>query len=116
MDLLTTSVTNGEFDGQPYTLVDLSGEADLSTSDMLRGLLEAQIARKPDKLIIDLAALRFMDSAALHVILIASRALADQGGTLALATPTRVVAAMLRLTQAARMVPVYESLQEALAD
>jgi anti-anti-sigma factor len=115
MDLLTTTVTNGESGGQPHTLVGLAGEADATTSDMLRDLLEAQIARKPGKLIIDLAALRFMDSAALHVILTASRSLVGQGGTLALASPTRVVAAMLRLSQAARMVPVYESLQEALA-
>jgi anti-anti-sigma factor len=115
MDLLTTAVTNQESGGQPYTLVDLTGEADGTTTDMLRDLLEAQITRKPGMLIIDLAGLRFMDSAALHVILTASRSLAGQGGTLALVSPTRVVAAVLRLTQAARMVPVYESLQEALA-
>jgi anti-anti-sigma factor len=115
MDLLTATVTNGESGGRPYTLVDLTGEADVTTSDRLRDLLEAQIAGKPGKLIIDLTALRFMDSAALHVILIASRSLAGQGGTLALAGPTRVVAAMLRLSQAARMVPVYDSLHEAMA-
>jgi anti-sigma B factor antagonist len=115
MDLLTAAVTNRESGGQPYTLVDLTGEADGTTTDMLRDLLEAQIARKPGMLIIDLAGLRFMDSAALHVILTASRSLAGQGGTLALVSPARVVAAVLRLTQAARMVPVYESLPEALA-
>jgi anti-sigma B factor antagonist len=116
MDLLSTTVTHGESSGQPYTLVELAGEADVTTSDMLRDLLEAQIARKPGFLIIDLAALRFMDSTALHVILTASRSLAGQGGTLALASPTRVVAAVLRLSQAARMVPVYESLEEALTN
>ncbi len=114
MDLLSTTVLHRESGGQPYTLVELTGEADITTNDMLRDLLEAQIARKPGFLIIDLAALRFMDSTALHVILTASRSLAGQGGTLALASPTRVVAATLRLSQAARMVPVYESLQEAL--
>jgi anti-sigma B factor antagonist len=82
---------------------------------MLRDVLDAQIARKPRKLIIDLAALRFMDSAALHVLLTASRSLAGQGGTLALASPTRVVAVVLRLSQAARIVPVYENVQEAVA-
>jgi anti-anti-sigma factor len=82
---------------------------------MLRDVLDAQIARKPRKLIIDLAALRFMDSAALYVLLTASRSLAGQGGTLALASPTRVVAAVLRLSQAARIVPVYENAQEAVA-
>jgi anti-anti-sigma factor len=115
MDLLTAAVTDRESGGQPYTLVDLTGEADGTTTDMLRDLLEAQIARKPGMLIIDLAGLRFMDSAALHVILTAGRSLAGQGGTLALVSPARVVAAVLRLTQAARMVPVYESLPEALA-
>jgi anti-sigma B factor antagonist len=114
MDLLSTTVIHRESGGRPYTLVELAGEADVTTSDMLRDLLEAQIARKPGFLIIDLAALRFMDSTALHVILTASRSLAGQGGTLALASPTRVVAALLRLSHAARMVPVYESLQEAL--
>jgi hypothetical protein len=42
--------------------------------------------------------------------------MADQGGTLVLASPTRVVAAVLRLSQAARMVPVYETLQDALTN
>jgi anti-sigma B factor antagonist len=115
MDLLTTTVTSQESGGRRYILVALAGEAEVTTSDMLRDLLKAQIARKPGRLIIDLAALRFMDSTALHVILTASRSLADQGGTLALASPTKVVAALLRLSQAARMVPVHESLQEALA-
>jgi anti-anti-sigma factor len=60
--------------------------------------------------------MRYMDSTALHVILTAGRSLAGQGGTLALASSTRVVAAVLRLSQAARIVPVCESLQEPLAD
>ena len=109
-------VIDRESDGQPYTLVELAGEADVTVSDMLRDLLEAQIARKPGLLVIDLTALRFMDSTALHVILTASRSLAGQGGTLVLASPTRVVAAVLRLSQAARMVPVYETLQDALTN
>lgn len=87
MDLLTTNVTRQESGGRPYTLVELTGEADVTTSEMLRDLLAAQIAREPGKLIIDLAALRFMDSAALRVILTASRSLAGRGGTLALAAP-----------------------------
>jgi len=99
MDLLSTTVLHRESGGQPYTLVELTGEADITTNDMLRDLLEAQIARKPGFLIIDLAALRFMDSTALHVILTAGRSLAGQGGTLALASPTRVVAATLRLSR-----------------
>jgi anti-sigma B factor antagonist len=116
MDLLSTTVIDGESGGEPYTLVELAGEADVTVSDMLRDLLEAQIARNPGLLVIDLTALRFMDSTALHVILTASRSLAGQGGILALASPTRVVAAVLRLSQAARMVPVYESLQDALTN
>ena len=64
VDLLTTSVTTVESDGEPYTLVELAGEADVTNSDALREALEAEVAKQPGTLIIDLSGLRFMDSSA----------------------------------------------------
>ena len=55
------------------------------------------------RLIIDLSALRFMDSSALHVILAAGKTLAARGGAMALADPKRPVSTVLRLTQADRV-------------
>jgi anti-sigma B factor antagonist len=95
--------------------VELAGEADVTNSDSLRGVLDAEVATHPHTMIIDLAGLRFMDSSALHVILRASRVLDRQGGVLALARPREPVAKMLRLTAADQLIPVYSSVQEATA-
>ncbi|WP_300611997.1 STAS domain-containing protein [Trebonia sp.] len=115
MDLLTTSVATVESDRGQYTLVELAGEADVTNCDALREVLEAEVARQPRTLIIDLSGLRFMDSSALHVILRANRAMGRQGGVLALASPREPVAKMLRLTAADQLVPVYPTVSAATA-
>jgi len=115
VDLLTTSVATVESDSEPYTLVELTGEADVTNSDALRDVLDAEAAKQPRTMIIDLSGLRFMDSSALHVILRANRVLDRQGGVLALASPREPVAKMLRLTAADQLIPVYPSVREATA-
>lgn len=115
MDLLRTSVAAIESDSEPYTLVELAGEADVTNSDALREVLDTEVAKQPRMVIIDLSGLRFMDSSALHVILRANRALDRQGGVLALASPREPVAKMLRLTAADQLIPVYASVSEATA-
>ena len=115
VDLLTTSVAAVESESEPYTLVELVGEADVTNSDALRDVLDAEVAKEPRTLIIDLSGLRFMDSSALHVILRANRAMDRLGGVLALAGPREAVAKMLRLTAADQLVPVYPSVTEASA-
>lgn len=115
MDLLTASVATAESDSEPYTLVVLDGEADVTNCNALREVLEAEVAKQPRTLIIDLSALRFMDSSALHVILRANRAMDRQGGVLALANPREPVAKILQLTAADQLLPVYASVNEATA-
>ena len=115
MDLLRTSVATIESDSEPYTLVELAGEADVTNSDALREMLDTEVAKQPRMVIIDLSGLRFMDSSALHVILRANRVLDRQGGVLALASPREPVAKMLRLTAADQLIPVYASVSEATA-
>ena len=115
MDLLTTSVATVESGSEPYTLVELVGEADVTNSDALRDVLDAEVAKEPRTLIIDLSGLRFMDSSALHVILRANRAMDRQGGVVSLASPRDPVAKMLRLTAADQLIPVYPSVSEASA-
>ena len=115
VDLLTTSVATVESGSEPYTLVELVGEADVTNSDALREVLDAEVAKQPRTLIIDLSGLRFMDSSALHVILRANRAMDRQGCVLALASPREPVAKMLRLTAADQLVPVYQSVSDASA-
>jgi len=113
VDLLTTSVATVESEGEPYTLVELVGEADVTNSDALRDVLDAEVAKEPRTLIIDLSGLRFMDSSALHALLRVNRSLDRQGGVLALVSPQPAVAKILRLTTADRLIPVFGSVAEA---
>ena len=115
MDLLTVSVTARESAGEPYTLIAVTGEADITNRDDLRGVLDEEVTQQPATLILDLSGLRFMDSSALHVILHANRALDRQGGVMALVAPQEAVAKMLMLTTADRLIPVFGSVAEAAA-
>jgi anti-sigma B factor antagonist len=112
VDLLTATVTARESAGEPHTVLALSGEVDVTNSNQLRDLLDAEVAKLPRHLIIDLSGLRFMDSSGLHAILRANRALGHQGGVLSLLAPQEPVARMLRLTASDRLIPVYTSLKE----
>jgi anti-anti-sigma factor len=111
---LTTSVTVHDSGQVRYTLVELAGEADVTTSDTLHALLEAEGRKNPSLLIIDLSRLSFMDSATLQAILRAHRMLGNDGGVLALVSPHNSVARILEMTEADRIVPVYASVQEAV--
>jgi len=116
VDLLTTSVTMVESANDPYILVSLSGEADVTNSDALREVLDGEVAKQPRMLVIDLGELRFMDSSALHVLLRANRTMDRHGGLVVLARPQEPVARMLHLTAADQLIPVYGSVAEAIAD
>ena len=111
---LTASVTVHDSGSDPYTLVELAGEADVTGSEELHSLLTAQTRARPGLLIIEMSALRYMDSAALQAIVRANLALSRDGGRLALVSPHAAVARVLQMTEVDQMVPVYASLREAL--
>jgi anti-sigma B factor antagonist len=113
VDLLTVVVKAREAEGGPYTLVEIAGEADVTNSDELRRLLDDEVSRQPSTLILDLSGLRFMDSSALHALLLVNRAQERQGGVLALVSPQAAVAKILHLTTADRLIPVFGSVADA---
>lgn len=112
---LMASVTVHDGDPGPYTLVELKGEADVTGSEALRGLLETHTRARPALLVIDMSALRFMDSAALLAILRAHMALDKEGGRLVLVSPHDTVARVLEMTEVDRIVPIYASVAEAVS-
>lgn len=115
MDLLTLTVAARESEGQPYTLIAVSGEADVTNREDLRRTLDDELAGEPAMLILDLSGLTFMDSSALHVVLAANRALDRRGAMMALVAPSEAVARMLHLTTADRLIPVYGTVADAAA-
>jgi stage II sporulation protein AA (anti-sigma F factor antagonist) len=111
---LSVSVTVHDGQGGPFTVIKLVGEADVSNQAMSEAF-DAEVARKPRRLVADLSGLSFIDSSALSVIMRTHRALQRDGSTLALVNPSPSVARILQLVDIASMIPVYPTMEEATA-
>ena len=59
------------------TTVVLAGELDLMVVDELRETLERECERRPERLVVDLAAVEFIDSSVLHLFVSLHRRLRD---------------------------------------
>ncbi len=64
---------------QGTATVVISGELDIFTAPALEGLLRGVLARRPRRLVLDLAGVRFMDCCSARVLAAASRALPGTG-------------------------------------
>ena len=96
-------------DGGEGPVVTLTGEADTTTAAALREMLTAQLDKGARLVTVEASGLSFLDSASLRVLVLAARALHGRHGTLVLADPQPVVARMLEITGADRLLEVRES-------
>jgi anti-anti-sigma factor len=103
-NMSTLEITADAGAGGPVII--LSGEADVSTTGMLKDALDAQILDGTDRVTVDLSALEFADSAAISVLLKAHLVLEGRGGGLVLASPQPVVARSLSLLQVDQLLQV----------
>jgi anti-sigma B factor antagonist len=97
-------------DGPDGPVVVLSGEADTTTAAALRDMLTAHLAGGARLVTVDASGLSFLDSASLGVLIVVARALHGRHGTLVLASPQPMVARMLEITGADKLLDVQESL------
>ena len=95
--------------GADGPVVALSGEADLTTTELLREMLAAQLGTGARLVTVDASELSFLDSASLRVLVLAARALQARHGTLVFACPQPLVARLLEITGADRLLDVQES-------
>jgi anti-anti-sigma factor len=95
------------------TVVELTGELDLYNADEIRTALAAAIAAGPERLVIDLSQVDFIDSTALGV-LIEARSKLSRGG-LRLARPQLETRRALAVSGLDRHLPVHDTVDEALA-
>ena len=102
MDLLEIIVSTEE----SGPVLKLSGESDLTTAAQLRDALVTQISGGAQHLTVDLADLRFADSASIRELLEAHQVLNDRGGILELIRPQHAVAKSLRLLGLDRMLTI----------
>ena len=94
--------------GPDGPVVVLSGEADPTTATVLREMLAAQLDTGARLVTVDASGLSFLDSASVRVLVLAARALQGRHGRLVLARPQPIVARLLEITGADRLLDVRE--------
>lgn len=95
------------------TVVRLTGELDLYNAQAVREALIAACEESPDRLVVDLSAVNFIDSTALGVLIEARTRLANRRGFL-LAAPGLETRRALEISGLDKHFTVHESLDEAL--
>jgi anti-sigma B factor antagonist len=95
-------------------VVRLGGELDLYNADQVRAGLADACGRAPERVVVDLAEVEFIDSTALGV-LIESRTKLENRGGLVLAAPGLETRRALQISGLDRLFTVHDTVQEALA-
>jgi anti-sigma B factor antagonist len=95
-------------------IMRLGGELDLYNADTLREALREVAGKQPERLVIDLAEVEFIDSTALGA-LIEARATLAGSGSLLLAAPAHETRRALQVSGLDRHLPVHATVDEALA-
>jgi anti-anti-sigma factor len=94
--------------GADGPVVALSGEADATMAAELRETLATQLDTGTRLVTVDASGLSFLDSASLRVLILAARALRGRHGRLVFARPQPLVARLLEITGADRLLDVRE--------
>lgn len=94
------TVTRSSENGVPVLAV--TGELDMSNADALRAAVASSGAESSGRLIFDLSALSFMDSAGIAVLLEA----AERIGSVSLRSPARAVWRVIELTGLTQVLPL----------
>ena len=94
-------------------VVSLAGELDLYNAEEIKSAVREAGARKPDRLVIDLAEVGFVDSTVLAVLIDARRRQLGHG-TFHLAAPSREVRRALGVSGLDRHLAVHDTIEDAL--
>lgn len=94
-------------------VVHLGGELDLYNADDVRGALAQAIDSSPDRIVVDMAEVEFVDSTALGVLIEARSKLGRS--TLLLAAPQLETRRTLQVSGLDRHLPVHDSVDDALS-
>ena len=96
-------------------VVAVGGEVDLCSSTTLREKLKEALAEAPDLLVIDLAQVSFIDSTGLSCLVSAAHRTAEVECALAVVAPAGRVRQLIAMTGIDRVMSVYQTLADALA-
>ena len=94
-------------------VVRLGGELDLYNAAQVRTALADACAQAPERVVVDLGEVEFIDSTALGVLIETRTKLANRGGLL-LAAPGLETRRALEISGLAKHMPIFEQLEQAL--
>jgi anti-sigma B factor antagonist len=96
-----------------YTLVTVSGDIDISTTDQLRECLTA-LAASGCPLVVDLNPVTFIGAAGLGVLALAASRATAHGGTLQVVSDRYQIRRLFRITGLHNYIPLSRTIDEAL--
>jgi anti-sigma B factor antagonist len=96
-------------------IVEVAGDLDFGTAPRLREVLLELHQAARDLVIVEMSAADFMDSSGLGALLSGVKRAAAAGGVLVLAGAPERVLRVLRVTGVVQVLPVFATLDEALA-
>ena len=97
-----------------WSILSLQGEVDISTVDALEEQIE-QCLKHGSRLILDLSGVSFIDSTGLRLV-IGTRQRLSEDGELVLVAQDGPVTRLLEITGLDGAFPVFDTVEEALAD
>ena len=97
------------------TVVAATGEVDVYTAPVRDEALSAAVSGGATRVVVDLAAVEFLDSTGLSVLVKALKRVRDADGSLDVVVTAERVAKVFRITGLDQVIPVHASLADALA-
>ncbi len=103
-----------EFMNNGLLKISLGGSLDAPGAMGIEEQFQNRLKEQGGSVIVDLSGLEYMSSYGLRMLLMAAKALHDQGGALMLAAPKTHVMDVIRVAGYDTMFPVYQTVDEAL--
>lgn len=97
----------------PMTRLDLAGEIDRDSRQLVLDAATAALARDRTRLVLDLSEVTFCDSSGLSVFVHLHRETAARGGWLRLAAAQPLVLTVLKVTNLDRLLALHSSVDDA---
>jgi len=97
-------------DDAASVVITISGEMDMNTDDLLTELVEQVAGQRPDRVVLDMAAVRFFCAGGIHTLIRAQTTVTEAGGQLVLRRPSAMTRLVLEITGADRLFTVSPAL------
>jgi anti-sigma B factor antagonist len=97
-------------------VVDISGDVDMSTSPRLRRALIDLTDDRQKRIVVNLGSVGFLDSSGIATLVQALKEARPFGGEVRLASPSTNVLRVLKLSNLSALFPIFDSVDEAVAE